>query len=60
MFYDYQTDILRALARRRKKVVHQETCPICGRKLVNLYEHEIRGVWKCKQCWDKEDGISES
>ena len=50
-----------------KSVRHQETCPECERKLVNLYpgvvvenEGTIREkrkwVWKCKKCWDKDGG----
>lgn len=34
-----------------KPVKHQQTCPICGRNLVNLYY--LDGVWKCRQCWNK-------
>lgn len=40
-----------------KPVAHQQTCPVCGRTLVNIYR---RGkVWKCKKCWGKEGGASE-
>ena len=35
----------------REYVRHQETCPECVAKLVNLYH---RGSWKCKKCHDKE------
>ena len=36
-----------------KPVRHQQTCPVCGRTLVNIY---LRGgVWKCKRCWDLEE-----
>lgn len=38
-----------------KPVKHQETCPVCGSKLVNLYLKNRQ--WKCKKCWDK-DGKS--
>ena len=35
-----------------KPVRHQQTCPVCGRTLVNTY---LRGgEWKCKKCWDGE------
>ena len=34
-------------------VVHQETCPCCGAKLVNLYRRETE--WKCRRCWEKHD-----
>lgn len=35
-----------------KPVRHQQTCPVCGRTLVNTYLRE--GEWKCKKCWDLE------
>ena len=35
-------------------VQHHETCPVCGRLLVNLYLRN--GEWKCKQCWDALEG----
>jgi ribosomal protein L37AE/L43A len=31
---------------------HQETCPICGKKLVNLYFDTNHRVWQCKKCMD--------
>ena len=31
----------------RKPVRHQQTCPVCGRKLVNTYL--LDGVWKCRR-----------
>ena len=31
-------------------VWHQETCPECGRTLVNIYKKN--GSWKCKRCHD--------
>ena len=31
----------------------QQTCPCCGRKMVNIYLKDDE--WKCKQCWDKLD-----
>ena len=34
-----------------KPVRHQQTCPVCGRKLVNTYLKD--GVWKCKKCWEE-------
>lgn len=57
-------------SRNNTDVVHHETCPCCGRKLVNLYRGETQKVvvyhgenvvktseeWKCKACWDKEKG----
>lgn len=35
----------------RKGVRHQQTCPECGRQLVNLYVGKD-GEWKCKKCWE--------
>lgn len=51
-------DELRRLMRRinnarNATVVHHETCPCCGRKLVNLYRREKE--WKCRQCWEAHD-----
>lgn len=38
---------------KAKSVRHRQTCPVCGRTLVNLYWKD--GKWKCKKCWDAED-----
>lgn len=51
-------DEMRRLAHRLNRrsnanVVHHETCPICGRKMVNLYRREDE--WKCRLCWEKHD-----
>lgn len=32
---------------------HQQTCPDCGRTLVNLYKKN--GLWKCRLCWEEEE-----
>lgn len=29
-------------------VVHRATCPVCGRKLVNIYWHNNN--WQCSKC----------
>ncbi len=34
-------------------VLHQRTCPICGRKLVNVYYLEKYDGYVCKKCMDK-------
>lgn len=34
-----------------KPVRHQQTCPVCGRKLVNTYIRN--GEWKCRKCWEE-------
>ena len=46
------TDLLPKLVFKPDKgVIHRQTCPECGRKLVNLYK---RGnVWKCRRCWEE-------
>ena len=36
----------------RKPVLHQQTCPVCGRTLVNIYKRD--GTWKCRRCWEEE------
>ena len=55
-YCDPYMEIMR-LARRRAKatIAHQQTCPVCGRTLVNLYRRDKE--WKCKKCWDKEDSL---
>lgn len=35
-----------------KPVRHQQTCPVCGRALVNTYFRN--GEWKCRMCWEEE------
>ena len=35
-------------------VLHQKTCPICGRKLVNIYYSKPLDKYICKQCMQKE------
>ena len=74
LLYGYQQNqqyLRQLMSRTRKKVYHQQTCPKCGRKLVNIYHGfviENRGTirettkeaWKCKKCWDEEGQIDES
>lgn len=55
MFYDwpylYATGTFpRQRFNSAKPVRHQQTCPVCGRKLVNTYRKD--GVWKCRRCWE--------
>lgn len=48
-YYDY--DFMRPWRFKPGKLVrHQQTCPVCGRKLVNTYLRD--GVWKCRRCWE--------
>ena len=35
------------------KVMHQQTCPTCGKTLVNIYKNGE--VWKCRRCWERRD-----
>lgn len=48
-----------AQSKNRLNVKHQEVCPRCRRKNVNLYRHTMAGEdgleyghWACKACWD--------
>lgn len=44
---------------RTRTVLHHETCPVCGAKLVNLYRKNTEsGEWKCKKCWDKAEALA--
>lgn len=53
-FDDEMARIMRRWNKNRNAtVIHHETCPICGRKLVNLYRRE--NEWKCRLCWEKHD-----
>lgn len=46
---------------RTKTVIHHETCPKCGAKLVNLYRKSPEdSKWMCKKCWDKEESEVDS
>ena len=56
--YTYAADFYRTIRKLfdpGKPVRHQQTCPVCGRTLVNTYQRD--GVWKCKKCWDKEADV---
>lgn len=37
----------------RPTVLHQKTCPDCGRKLVNIYYSSQLERYTCKQCMDR-------
>lgn len=47
-YYDFMR---RYRYRNRKPVSHQQTCPVCGRRLVNTYLRD--GVWECRRCWEQ-------
>lgn len=38
----------KALRRKKVDVVHRETCPVCGKRLVNLYRYNKE--WLCRTC----------
>ena len=58
---EYRRILRRAHKNSSATVVHQETCPCCGAKLVNLYARYKKGgprlvkEWKCRRCWEKHD-----
>lgn len=51
---EFQRIMRRLRNARTKTVLHHETCPCCGAKLVNLYrKSKDDSMWKCKKCWDE-------
>jgi len=38
-------------SKAKNGVIHQETCPECGKTLCNLYYRN--DTWRCKKCCDK-------
>ena len=42
--------------KKKPTVLHQKTCPLCGRKLVNLYYSEKIEKHICKKCTDESKG----
>lgn len=38
----------KALHRKKVDVIHRETCPVCGKRLVNLYRYGKE--WLCRTC----------
>ena len=34
------------------KVLHRQTCPVCGKKLVNTYYQKQTNMYICKECVD--------
>jgi transposase len=45
--------IKRRIDQEDRPIRRQETCPCCGKKMINIYRREEE--WKCKACWDKID-----
>lgn len=56
---EYRRLMRRLNKNARAAVVHHETCPVCGKKLVNLYarKNNISGKndWRCRTCWEAYD-----
>ena len=52
---DYTRSLYRKIHKARTEtVVHQETCPCCGAKNVNLYRKSVNDKeWRCRKCWEK-------
>ena len=40
--------VMRMLRCKKVDVAHRETCPVCGKQLVNLYRY--RKEWLCRTC----------
>lgn len=51
--YEYGSDgfltpSLKRLRTKKVDVLHCETCPVCGKRLVNLYKYNKE--WLCRTC----------
>ena len=57
--FDFETPYLDMYRTQRVKfkamptVLHQKTCPICDRKLVNIYYSSQLERYICKKCMDR-------
>lgn len=51
MFDPYYDFMRRWRFKPDKPVRHRQTCPVCGRKLVNTYLRD--GQRKCRRCWEE-------
>lgn len=51
--YDEYLRTSRKTNEAKRNTAHQQTCPACGRTLVNLYRRH--GAWKCRRCHEKEE-----
>lgn len=51
-YVPFSRTVLRRLFEPDKPVRHQQTCPLCGRKLVNTYLREHK--WMCRRCWEEQ------
>lgn len=54
MFSEYYTFLMNDIKVKPKPTtLHQKTCPICDRKLVNIYYSNQLDKYICKKCMDK-------
>ena len=47
----YRTQVVKF--KNRPTILHRETCPLCERKLVNLYYSSQLEQYICKRCRDQ-------
>jgi transposase-like protein len=53
MFHGYYDVLLKGIKIKPKPtVLHQKTCPICGRERVNIYYSSQLDKYICKKCMD--------
>lgn len=51
---EFQRIMRRLRNARTRTILHHETCPCCGAKLVNLYRKSPDdSKWMCRKCWEK-------
>ena len=54
MFSEYYNFLMNDIKFKPKPtVLHQKTCPMCDRKLVNVYYSNQLDKYICKKCMDK-------
>lgn len=54
MFHGYYDFLLNDIKIKPKPtVLHQKTCPVCEKNLVNLYYYAQVDKYMCKICMDK-------
>ena len=54
MFHGYYDFLLNDIKiKKRPTTLHHKTCPICDRKLVNVYYSNQLEKYICKKCMDK-------
>jgi hypothetical protein len=52
-YYDFLLNDIKIKPKSRPIVLHQKTCPVCEKKLVNLYYSAQVDMYMCKSCMDK-------